>query len=189
MLIQATDGLTEICISATDFSTETVVAILKHQDTLNELYTFTRDEFYDSEAIPETKNGEIDTDGWTVQSLPRHCTRLKIPHLPLFEMDMDDIEDTTWGCHDLEELHMRVLGLDTKERIDRAIQLWKEGRIVIMKGQVNGEQEESAFTRFQLDCVIPPDDQSIEARVARHLLKFKKLQEVWLGWKIRKVRN
>jgi hypothetical protein len=102
-------------------------------------------------------------------------------------MDMDDIEKTKWGCHNLEELHIRIQGLDTKEKINRAVQLWKEGRIVIRKNQVDGDQGESAITRFQLDGIIPPSDESIEARVARHLLKFKKLKEVWLGWIIRRV--
>jgi len=186
MFTQVFEGLTEICIRNEEFSAELVVAILDHRETLNQVYTFTSDYFYDSEVIPETKSNQLGTGGWIIQSLPRHCTGLKVLQFPSFEMDMDDVDHTKWACQDLEELHIRIQGLDTKEKIDRAVKLWKEGRIAIQK-QANSEQEGSDSSRLQLGSIIPPGDKSIEARVARHLLKFKKLREVWLGWKVRKV--
>jgi len=96
---------------------------------------------------------------------------------------MFDIDMTQWGCHDLdlEELYIVIRGLDTWEKFNRAIQLWREGRIAIRKKQANGEQGSALCP--QMNYILPGDN-SIEARVARHLLKFKKLRVVWLGWTV-----
>jgi hypothetical protein len=184
VLTQALKNLTSICILNEHLSAEMVMAILNHQETLIEVATFTDGDLSELEVVPEVEGHQLDTSGWIVQSLPGRCTRLRIFDLTLLEMDMDDIEMTDWGCHDLEELSIRVKGLDTKQKIDRAIQLWKEGRVAISKKQVKDVQVESSVSP-QLEGVIPASDKSIEARVARHLLKFKKLRQVWLGWKVR----
>jgi len=185
MLTHVFGDLTVICILNEYLSAEMVVAILEHYETLHCFITYVNgDGFYDSEAIPEVGSTPLDTSGWIIQPIPRLCTRLKTLQFPLFEMDMEDIEKVKWGCHDLEELHVRVRNLNTKEKIERVIQLWKEGQITARRKEGNGE---SICSCSRLDKVIPPSDNSIEARVARHLLKFKKLRKVWLGWKIRKV--
>jgi hypothetical protein len=182
MLTEAFDDLTAICILNKQLSAEMAMAILNHRETLTHIMTFIPySDFYESDVVPEAESNQLDTSGWIVQSLPWHCTRLKLLKLGLFEMHMDDIEKAKWGCHDLERLHIRIQDLNTKEKINRAIRLWKEGRIAIKKNQSNGELE-SSLSNLQLI-----NANSIEARVARHLLKFKKLQEVWLGWKIWKV--
>ncbi|KAF9364672.1 hypothetical protein BGX34_000773 [Mortierella sp. NVP85] len=185
MLTEAFDDLTSICISNKQLSAEMAMAILNHRETLIYILTFIPcDGFYGLEVVPEAESNH--TSGWIVQSLPRHCTRLRSLKLVSFEMHMDDIEKAKWGCHDLEGLHIRIRDLNTKEKINRAIRLWKEERIAIKKNQSNGELE-SSLSNLQLTNAILPSDNSIEARVARHLLKFKKLQEVWLGWKTWKV--
>jgi hypothetical protein len=187
MLVQVFCNLTTIAILNEELSSDMIMAVLNHQETLNTISTFIPHEgFYESETVSEVKSNQLDTSGWITQSIPRRCPRLNALEFPLFEMDMDDIEMADWGCHDLVVLRIRVRGLDTKEKIDQAIQLWKQGRIAIKK-QVNDEQAESICSNLQLDIVIPPGDNSIEERVARHLLKFKKLREVWLGWKTRNV--
>jgi len=187
MLAQSFEGLIEICIKNKQLSNDMVGAILNHKGTLNTIMTFiSYDDFYDSETIPDTESIQDDTNGGIIQSIPQHCTRLETLQLPLFEMDMDDVEKTKWGCRDLEELHIRVRGLDTEQKIDRAIQLWKEGWMAINKKRVNCEQGLPSMS-LPLDSVTPPDDNSIEARVARHLLKFENLREVWLGWKVHEV--
>jgi len=187
MLSEVFDDLTTVCILTEQFSIEMVMAILNHQESLNAVYTFkSHDNLYDSGEVPEVKNIQLETNGWIIQSIPRRCPELTKLKFPLYEMSMDDIEKAKWKCRDLEELFIRIRGLNTKEKIDRAIQLWKDGRIIIKKIQVNGEQA-LASTSLQLNSVLSPGDGSIEARVARHLLKFKKLREVWLGWRIEKV--
>ncbi|KAF9993506.1 hypothetical protein BGZ65_010942, partial [Modicella reniformis] len=56
------------------------------------------------------------------------------------------------------------------------------------KKQMNAEKRPT-LNDSQLYTVIPQSDNSIAALLARHLLKFNKLREVWLGWKIQEVRN
>jgi hypothetical protein len=188
MLTEVFNNLISICMRDQDLSAETIAAILRHRDTLNTVATVTVvDGLFDSEAIPEVK--KFDISGWTVLSIPQHCTRLRRMRILFLEMEMDDIEKTEWRCYDLEQLYIRIRGLDTKEKIDRAIQLWKEGRIAIREKQFMDVQMESSSTNPQLESIILTGDTSIEARVAKHLLQFKKLREVWLGWKVRKVRK
>jgi len=175
MLVEAFNGLKLIGVENGRLSVELVTAILNHQETLECVRTFGNIDDY--ELVPLVKNGSLGAS-WIIQSIPRICSRLKTLGFPFYEMNMDDMEKTKWGCHDLEALYIRVQGLDTKEKIDRAIQFWQEERVAIRKGQIHGRQEQS---------VIPAGDNSIEARVARHLLKFKKLQQVWLGGKQRDV--
>ncbi|KAF9364673.1 hypothetical protein BGX34_000774 [Mortierella sp. NVP85] len=185
LLTQVFDNLTCIIIQNNHLSVDLVMAILKHQETLTCIYTFKPPgDLFDNGVVPKVGSTAIDTDGWVIQSIPRLCPQLISLQFPLYEMDMDDNEKSKWGCHDLICLYIRVRGLDTKKKIDQAIQLWQEGRVVTMKKQ--GKQKK-ASNGCQWSIGIHPSDNSIEARVARHLLKFKKLREVWLGWKIRKV--
>jgi len=190
MLTQVFDDLTAIYLLNKQFSSDMVMAILKHQETLTSMSTFTtHSEFFDTDVIPQVESTPLDTSGWIIQSIPRLCPRLKSLQLTLYEMDMDDIEKSKWGCHDLESLYIRIRGLDTKEKIDRAIQLWREGRnpikAPIKKNKRKGGRKGPSSASLQTESVISPSDNSIEARVARHLLKFKKLRTVWLGWKVR----
>ncbi|KAG9062222.1 hypothetical protein KI688_006554 [Linnemannia hyalina] len=99
-----------------------------------------------------------------VQLLPRCCPHLKFLEFEGHEMDMDIVEEETWACIGLQHLRARIRGLDTKDKIDRSLDLWKEGK------QKSQQQKETKAK-----------DTSIEARVARHLLSFEKLQAVWLG--------
>jgi hypothetical protein len=185
LLTEVFHNVTAVCILAEHLSAETVMAILSHHDTLVTLTTFTPvDGFFESEAIPEV--GKINTRKWIVLSPPQHCARLRTLSLHSFEVEMKDIEKVNWVCYDLESLHIRIRGLDTKEKIDRAIQLWKDGRDAIRAKQIKDDQEEPCASPQQ-ESIIPASDGSIEACVARHLLKFKKLREVWLGWKVRTV--
>ncbi|KAG0217761.1 hypothetical protein BGX33_009640 [Mortierella sp. NVP41] len=70
-------------------------------------------------------------------------------------------------------------GLDTKKKIRKAIALWRAG--CWRRWQGSGKAtvvlvETKEKTRRKKRC-------SIEARVARHLLKFEKLWWIWLGYK------
>ncbi|KAF8944344.1 hypothetical protein BGZ47_004350 [Haplosporangium gracile] len=105
----------------------------------------------------------------------RKCSQLRVLDLHFYEMDMDDVEETKWACENLKTLRIRVKGLDTQEKILRAIALWRKGcwrqRRRNAGTLVAAEEEEEDET-----------DMSIEARVARHLIKFHKLWWVWLGY-------
>lgn len=82
---------------------------------------------------------------------------------------------------------MRIRGLDTKEKIDRALNIWKEGRQkkdnTTTPGEESNRQKENEGEDEEDTTLLesPAKDTSIEARVARHLLSFEKLQAVWLG--------
>lgn len=181
LLVRAMDTLNEICVLNRCLSIEVVMSVLHHRETLTKVGTFTSYGELDSDNVPDIERNQPKTPGWIIQSLPRHCAKLDQLSLPLYEMNMDDIEDVKWTCHNLKKLDIRIQGLNTKEKIDRAIQLWIAAR------NARKHTDEAQTSSSGADTTIPESDNSIEARVARHLLKFKKLRSVWLGWKIRKV--
>ncbi|KAF9935603.1 hypothetical protein BGZ65_003235 [Modicella reniformis] len=187
-LLAAFKGLTTIVVLNEQLSAEMVKAILNHQDTLLAACTLTDPRFDDYDVVPEVENDQVEASEWIIQAIPRRCGQLEALELPYYEMDVDDIEGEEWICHGLEVLYIRIHGLNTKEKIDRAIQLWIEGRIAIKKTQMDDKDDESLLSDSQLYAVIPKCANSIEARVARHLLKFRHLQRVWFGWRIRDLK-
>ncbi|KAK3827979.1 MAG: hypothetical protein J3Q66DRAFT_363166 [Benniella sp.] len=188
MIAQAFEDLEVIGVENEHISAEIIMAILNHQETLKSVLThYNENTLYAFGKAPRVPWNLLET-GWIIQSIPRLCTRLERLELPLYEMNMDDIEVAKWGCKHLEVLYIRIKYLNTMEKIDRAIQLWKEGRSITVIGKMRSKKEEtSASSSPQSIIAILPEDNSIEARVARHLLKFKNLQRVWLGWKIHEV--
>ncbi|KAG0220519.1 hypothetical protein BGX31_010927 [Mortierella sp. GBA43] len=185
LLVQAFDNLTGICIYNKFLSIEVVMAFLHHQETLTHVHTYkNQTHFYSSNTIPKAESNQLESAGWVIQSIPRRCTHLTSFKLPLFEMRMDDIEKAKWNCLNLSHLFIRIQGLNTEEKIDRAIQLWMDARAARKKEQAN--RTEPPTSADLIETAIPESDTSIEARVARHLAKFEKLREVWLGWKVRK---
>ncbi|KAG0205725.1 hypothetical protein BGX33_007763 [Mortierella sp. NVP41] len=90
------------------------------------------------------------------------------------EMDMDEVEMDEWTCKNLHTFRIRIKGLDTKNKILKAIALWRAG---CWRRWQEKATEISALIDEQED-----DGCSIEARVARHLLQFEKLWWVWLGY-------
>ncbi|KAF9347894.1 hypothetical protein BGX34_002816 [Mortierella sp. NVP85] len=191
MIAQALNNLTTIGVEQRKLDTELVMAILHHQETLEYFGTFHDDILLqESDIVPRVEGGQLEA-GWIIQSIPRLCTRLETLKLPDYEMNMSDIENAKWMCHNLETLFIRIRGLNTKEKIDRAIRLWKRGRPVTVTVTVretrSKKEKKSAPSGYQSVNAIPQEDNSIEARVARHLLKFRKLRMVWLGWKIHEV--
>jgi hypothetical protein len=79
--------LTNIDVLNEHLSVKMIMALLKHKETLNHLYTIEDGNIYLSETIPEVASNQ--------------------------------------------------LGLNTKERIDRSIQLWKEGREWVDMGKTS----------------------------------------------------
>ncbi|KAF9175084.1 hypothetical protein BGX21_001070 [Mortierella sp. AD011] len=173
LLTKCFEGLKSICVLHSQFSTELIMAILSHQETLESVSTYTMsDGIYESGEIPNINNHFQEKD-WVIQMIPRSCSRLTSFKFMYHQMNMCDIGSSRWSCVELEYLHTRIAGLDTKEKINRAIQLWVEGR-----------------SRVKEVSTAPTTDHyglPLEERVARHLLKFKKLKEVWLGTEIRRV--
>ncbi|KAF9276166.1 hypothetical protein BGZ74_003739, partial [Mortierella antarctica] len=126
--------------------------------------------------------------GRAVQLLPRSCPYLKYLEFEGHEMDMDIVEEEKWACIGLLQLQVRIRGLDTKEKIDWTLNLWKEGRQkkdnTTTPGKEEPKQQKENEGEDEEDTTLlesQAKDTSIKVRVARHLLSFEKLQAVWLG--------
>ncbi|KAF9123105.1 hypothetical protein BGW39_009253 [Mortierella sp. 14UC] len=179
-----TQFLTDIATNATritfeenNMSPETVSAIVLHQATLKKVAHFYALNFnYEKDEVPPVSD-RIKVSGEMLQLIPRSCAQLERLNLHPYEMDMDLMEAKEWACRDLRKLRIRVKGLDTKEQILRTIALWRAGCWRRWRKRSAGSNAMALEEEEQLAA-----DQSIEARVARHLLKFEQLQCVWLGY-------
>ncbi|KAF8944351.1 hypothetical protein BGZ47_004357 [Haplosporangium gracile] len=157
-------------------SLELITTVLAHQTTMRTIMPYCPEEYLDQdkEEVPPVTN-YLQESGQLLQLIPRGCSELETMDFYFHEMDMDDVEAAEWICKSLTTLRIRIKGLDTAEKILRAIALWRKG----------------CWRRWQKEAGTPvaieeeeedKTDMSIEARVARHLLKFDKLWRVWLGY-------
>ncbi|KAF9356264.1 hypothetical protein BGX26_005486 [Mortierella sp. AD094] len=176
LLIKGFEKLKGVCVLHKHISTEMIMAILAHHETLEFIMTYTSfHRFYEYDGIPPVES-HFQENGWVVQTMLRLCPRLTAFQFPLHEMDIDEIEEANWSCDNLEQLHIRIRGLDTNDMINRTFQLWVDWR-----------NRKKSLPSFEPVLSNDSDKISLEARVARHLLKFEKLNAVWLGNGIRKV--
>lgn len=157
---------------------DSITALLAHRASLRAvtIISCTEDfDFEEDDVAPVSKDFQGSASSQILQLIPRSCLRLDELDLHAYEMDMGDIEKSEWVCTNLTTLAIRIKGLDTKEKITKAIALWRKGCWRRWKKKAGalipiGEQDPD------------PTDDSIEARVARHLLKFDKLWWIWLGY-------
>ncbi|KAG0270770.1 hypothetical protein BGZ95_001545 [Linnemannia exigua] len=164
-----------VCFLYHHLSLKIINAILLHHSTLKNIKHFNQQTNFDLEKDElGVVTDHFKESGKHLQLIPRYCPALKEFDLPGHEMDMDEVELGTWVCKDLKTLRVRIKGLDTKEKILMAIALWR-------KGCWQRWQEKAGMAVEAMDDQDPAD-MSIEARVARHLLKFDKLWSVWLGY-------
>ncbi|KAF9114071.1 hypothetical protein BGX27_000202 [Mortierella sp. AM989] len=177
LLIKGFEKLKGVCVLHKNITIEMIMAILSHHGTLENVRTYTSfHKFYDHESVPSVES-HFQENGWAIQTLLRLCPHLTVFEFPLHEMDMDQIEEAEWGCNNLEELHIRIRGLDTDEIINKALRLWIDLR--------NRKKKSGSF---EFVLTGNRDKMTLEERVARHLLKFEKLNAVWLGNGIRRVK-
>ncbi|KAF9084482.1 hypothetical protein BGX29_002537, partial [Mortierella sp. GBA35] len=155
----------QVTFAYSQLSMDVIVALLCHKATLLQIFAFrgSSNSHTERDNVP-SENDYFQQSGRAVQLLPRSCPHLKFLEFEGHEMDMDIVEEEKWACIGLQHLRVRIRGLDTKDKIDRSLNLWKEGK------QESQQQKETEAK-----------DTSIEARVARHLLAFKELEAVWLG--------
>jgi hypothetical protein len=193
LLTQVFESLTAITISAEDISVNVIMAITSHLKTLESISTSGFNEGYDQDEVPQL-SGDPSASVHDIQLIPQTCSRLTKIEFPTRVMEMSDIEETDWSCTQLEELYIRIRNLETKDKIDRAIQLWIElGKV----GMKNAEEKEHPVTGTDLyreSCLqdevanAPHNGDSIEERVAQHLVRFERLRKVWLGHKVKCIR-
>ncbi|KAF9099037.1 hypothetical protein BGX27_000672, partial [Mortierella sp. AM989] len=185
------NSLYRICVLQDQLSPQLILAVLYHQEHLMEICTFAPSEDWDEkEDVPEIAQNQA--PGWAIQQIPQRCRHLYNLQLPFQEMDMDDGGMANWSCRFLSVLHIRIRGLDTKEKIKRAIQLWEEKKRKKKEkdrekpadgsdDQYSGDDYDYDYSTFS----TLSENLSIEERVANHLFRHKSLREVWLGVKIR----
>lgn len=176
-------NISELTFDYEHISLEGITAILLHQATLRQLMVFGASPDVDLEAdeVPAVSR-HFQEFSQLLQLIPRGCPHLETFDLALHEMDMDEVEMGEWTCKGLTTLRIRVKGLDTKETIQKAIVLWRAGCKRRYQEEEDKEMEgfeEETKRAMRLNGM----DSSIEARVARHLLKFEHLDDVWLGYK------
>ncbi|KAF9334593.1 hypothetical protein BGZ91_010799 [Linnemannia elongata] len=202
-------NLKEISFDYKAMSVQVLTTILLHQDTVESIQANPGLEFdFEREVFSGPVTDHFQASGRQIQLLPRSCTRLTELNLYPHVMDIDIVETKAWNCKDLRTLRTRIKGLDTKERILRAIDLWRAGwrkRVLARRrqsniwvlhsnGNGNGTDDQNRYLTQMLaamkagaalpgGAVLLDNDNSIEARVARHLLQFEKLENVWLGYK------
>jgi hypothetical protein len=189
LLTKTFQTMTRIIVD--EMSPEIITAILTHQETLADVITFhASDDFYEQEGIPPLASKPL-ASGRELQLIPQTCSRLTTLELPTLQQDMDDIESTAWSCTQLEELYIRIRGLDTKDMVDRAIHLWVDYREEKRKNRKENPENcsdlNSSGTQGDIVADTLHNSDSVEERVARHLVRFEKLKKVWLGHTIKCV--
>ncbi|KAG0275123.1 hypothetical protein BGZ95_009168 [Linnemannia exigua] len=150
-------NLSVISFCYAQISADLVMAIIAHQDTLTMLCSQHYSSHERQHVTPMMDH--FQEQGLQVQLIPLYCERLSRFMLPEHEMNMDLAEKTPWKCTDLEELRIRIKDLDTTDSIETAIQMLES--MWSMPG-----------------CIPDTVDQSIEARAARFLFKFKRLRKL-----------
>ncbi|KAI7827447.1 hypothetical protein BC939DRAFT_445274 [Gamsiella multidivaricata] len=173
-------NLVSVTFAYKELSTDVIIALTFHNATLLDISTFwdVHECHTERDHFPR-EDDYFQSRGRALQLLPRSCLNLQILGLERHEMDMDHVEESEWACKRLQELRVRIRELDTKEKVKRALQLWKEGR---KKNETDVmDEERKKVVDESNESHVKKEDTSIEARVAKHLLTFDKLKAVWLG--------
>ncbi|KAG0299172.1 hypothetical protein BGZ98_010289 [Dissophora globulifera] len=128
MLVQVFQQLRKVCVKYKNMTPEILMAILMHRVTITDVQTFCpSDNFYQQTTVP-TVQDHLRGNSWMVQLVPQTCHSLRSLILPEHEMFMDEIERVEWRCSGLEELRVRISGLDTAGKINLTLQLWAARR-------------------------------------------------------------
>ncbi|KAF9134234.1 hypothetical protein BGW39_007705 [Mortierella sp. 14UC] len=175
LLTTIADKVSFICFKYEKLSSEFITALLMHQTSLMMVQHFLSPYGLEleMEGVPPVSS-HFQASGRYLQLIPRGCSRLVVLDLHAHEMDMNEVDKGEWVCKDLMTLRIRVKDLDTKDKILKAIALWRKG--------CWRRWQEKAGTQIGAEGKLDETDMSIEARVARHLLKFDNLWYVWLGY-------
>ncbi|KAF9123103.1 hypothetical protein BGW39_009251 [Mortierella sp. 14UC] len=121
-------NVTRITFEGEGMTEEDITAILLHQTTLKKVSQFCTQDFdYEKEEVPLVKNNMDRVTGPMMQQIPRSCSQLQTLNLHRHEMCMGNVEAAEWACKNLRKLKIRVKGLETQEKILRAIALWRAG--------------------------------------------------------------
>ncbi|KAF9434020.1 hypothetical protein BGZ76_008682 [Entomortierella beljakovae] len=166
LLVNVFTGVTSLMFEY-KYIDQNLVNVLVKNPNWKELMTYTSGigfySRYEDDGVSELDD-HFEHSRDSIQDILRSSHKLVTFIFPSHEMDMDDIEQAPWACSELECVRVRIKGLDTRKKIEGVIAKWREAR-------KTSTAEPST------------DDCSIEDRVVRHLLKFNKLNTIWLGSK------
>ncbi|KAG0008040.1 hypothetical protein BGZ80_003930 [Entomortierella chlamydospora] len=183
-------SLWTICVRQDQLSPQLILAILRHSSELTNFTTFLQPHGQDDDDDDELEEIEVSqAPGWAIQQIPQQCKHLRSLVLPEQEVDIEDMEMSPWSCRFLRDLHIRIRGLNTRQKVDRAIQLWLEKREKKLEGAKPNEDDDDYYGGYNDDTTSPADVSilSIEERVADHLVKLKYLNKVWLGTRVHSI--
>ncbi|KAK3834509.1 MAG: hypothetical protein J3R72DRAFT_221824 [Linnemannia gamsii] len=129
LVANAFHSLTHVTFAYSQLSMDVIVALLCHKATLLQIIAFqgSSKSYTERDSVP-SEDDHFQHSGRAVQLLPRSCPYLKFLEFEGHEMDMEIIEEETWTCRGLQHLRVRIRGLDTKDKIDQSLNLWKEGK-------------------------------------------------------------
>lgn len=175
VLTNVAQHTTEIVFRYKHLSQAIVDAVLLHRTTMKTVRQignhFRPSGFLLNDAKTARTEDQVRSSERLVQQILRSCPKLEHFDLSSHEMDMDEMEQGEWVCKDLTTFRVRIKGLGDKEMILKAIKLWRAGC------WRRWQEKAGTIAAEELDRT----DISIEARVARHLLKFDKLSSVSFG--------
>ncbi|KAG0279866.1 hypothetical protein BGZ95_012033 [Linnemannia exigua] len=165
-LLAKTFGGLETCVlSARVLAASTILGLAAHQNSLTSLYITKACAPIFTDVVREDGTLRDATTAQWLYMIPRLCHRLRVLSLESFVCDIEDIENNVWACTDLQELGLCVKDLDSVQDIEACI-----------KHVCNQRRAPRTvdLERFQ-------NSETIVARTARYLLRFKYLKTVCLG--------
>ncbi|KAF9105261.1 hypothetical protein BGX27_009711 [Mortierella sp. AM989] len=135
--------LSVICVAQDQLSPKLILAVITHKSSLNEFRTFVHSQESDDDEDDDAPAQLIgrQAPSWAIHQIPANCDGLSKLKLPDQAFDLVGKEMFLWSCKFLNVLHIRIVGLDTKSKIDRAIQLYKEKKA--QKKEKEEKREES----------------------------------------------
>ncbi|KAG0001121.1 hypothetical protein BGZ79_005060 [Entomortierella chlamydospora] len=131
-----------ITFAYNEISSDIILALLLHKTTITQVRAYRssrtlleRDDlYYERDHFQELARA--------LQLIPRSCPKLEVLEFEVHVMDMDHVEESLWICSELKVLRARIKGLDTAEKIGRALQLWVEGRKAEDEKKKSGEDKQ-----------------------------------------------
>ncbi|KAF9392339.1 hypothetical protein BGX21_011052, partial [Mortierella sp. AD011] len=173
-------SLWTICVRQDQLSPQLILAILRHSSELTNFTTFLQPQRQDDDDGELEEIEVSQAPGWAIQQIPQQCKHLRSLVLPEQEIDIEDMEMSPWSCRFLRDLHIRIRGLNTKEKVDRTIQLWLEKREKKSEAAKPNEDDDDYYGGYNDDATPQADVSalSIEERVADHLVKLKYLNKI-----------
>ncbi|KAI1302792.1 hypothetical protein EDD11_005550 [Mortierella claussenii] len=203
ILLHAINDVVQMRLRLSSVNPGVILGLLSHQNSMTSLQAIPDDEGewrYNADQVTDTREDDGD---WMTHVLLSKCARLTMVDLHPFQLDMDMVDQFPWACKGLEELRIRVKGLDTKELIMLVIRKWTlacrarrstastarlESKETVVMNDVEEHHGHEKTTVIKGDSpandMSDMDNDTIIDRVVAHLLQFDKLTRVWLGYNI-----